>query len=696
MKIKLIIYLICLITLTVYSQNRWMKLNGPEGAIIIGLFAKGDTILAGTNFTALIFYSTDGGLNWNQSDFKIRGRATDFTYTDDAFIVSCARPGAIDGNTLYKSYNLTIWNKLSPQGEFWSAGRDYLGNIYAGTDDGKMFMSTDDGATWTYTNLSNSRVNNFVNLHNLVIAGIDGAWIKYPDSGWVKKYLNGYSVATDEVNDIFSFSASTFYASTDFGETWKQRDINGHFLYNNCLSMVYNQRLIAGFNDETGWFGDGWGTAVSDDKGWTWRWSQTGLPPKITVMRLAKSGSDTYIGTNGAGVFKSTDYGDSWFPVNNGIHAAYVVDINFDEEGTLYSAAWSSGLSKSTDLGNSWKMINNGLTNVYFYCILPDDDGILYSGSEKGAFRSTDKGENWMSIARPGNGFVFNLKKDKKNRIYALTYGSGLYRTTDKGESWVRLDQNLFHNYFIAMAFDSLDNIYAGDGNRIFNSSDDGQSWIKMYEGIPLSAVTGLAVSPRGNIFAAVDYEGVLRSTDGGDTWELKSDGVSKYLSTLNIDENGNIYVTKMNKGGIWQSTDEGENWNDFTSNLPLTQVNRIIFRDNELYLATDESVWKSNPDSLTSVAEDVIKPKEYFLSQNYPNPFNPSTTIKYSLPQAGRVTLSIYDLLGREVIKLIDEEKPAGEYEINWNASSHPSGVYFMRMQAGEFGEVRKVVLVK
>jgi hypothetical protein len=129
---------------------------------------------------------------------------------------------------------------------------------------------------------------------------------------------------------------------------------------------------------------------------------------------------------------------------------------------------------------------------------------------------------------------------------------------------------------------------------------------------------------------------------------------------------------------------------------MDLTVVNEFLFHEKHLYLATDESVWKSNPDSLTSVAEDVIKPKEYFLSQNYPNPFNPSTTIKYSLPQAGRVTLSIYDLLGREVIKLIDEEKPAGEYETKWNASSHPSGVYFMRMQAGEFGEVRKVVLVK
>jgi hypothetical protein len=65
---------------------------------------------------------------------------------------------------------------------------------------------------------------------------------------------------------------------------------------------------------------------------------------------------------------------------------------------------------------------------------------------------------------------------------------------------------------------------------------------------------------------------------------------------------------------------------------MEYTEVREFLFRKNELYLATNESVWKSNPDSLTSVTEDDVKPKEYFLSQNYPNPFNPTTTLKYSL----------------------------------------------------------------
>jgi photosystem II stability/assembly factor-like uncharacterized protein len=695
MKIKLIIYLFLLITPIVTSQNRWLKLNGPEGGVISGLYSKGDTLIAGAGLNyGIIYYSTNKGLSWEQTPLKLSDRVVAFTASGDNGIMAGCKI-----NGIYKSYDLKNWTRLSPTGDVISLGSDYQGNIYAGTVDGKIFGSTDNGSTWTVTSFQYA-IENFTSISDYIFAGgYKGIYKKYIDYSWTYNSMlsssNTLRIFSDHEDSLYCHTPNRVFSSTDYGLSWIEKDNNRFFAGEYVHGMVYNQRLIASCSDETDWFGVGWGAAVSDDKGWTWRWSQNGLPPLITGWGLIKSGADTYMGTNAAGVFKSTDYGDSWFPVNNGIHAANVIDINFDKDGTLYSAAWSSGLSKSNDFGKSWRMINNGLTNVYFYCILPDDDGILYSGSERGAFRSTDKGENWQKITRPGNGFVFNLKKDKKNRIYALTYGSGLYRTTDKGESWLRLDQNLFNRYFLAMAFDSLDNIYAGDGNRIFRSKDDGQSWTKVYEGAEYS-VTGLAVSPKENIFAAVNSVGVVRSTDGGDTWELKSNGVSKYLSTLNINENGNIYATAMGSGGIWQSADEGESWSNITSNLPFNQVNRIIFKNNELYLATDESVWKSNPDSLTSAAEDDIKPKEYFLSQNYPNPFNPSTTIKYSLPQTGRVTLSIYDLLGREVVKLIDEEKPAGEYETKWNASSHPSGVYFMRMQAGEFSEVRKVVLVK
>jgi len=83
-------------------------------------------------------------------------------------------------------------------------------------------------------------------------------------------------------------------------------------------------------------------------------------------------------------------------------------------------------------------------------------------------------------------------------------------------------------------------------------------------------------------------------------------------------------------------------------------------------------------------------------LAQNYPNPFNPSTSIKYAIGTRQFVTLKIYDVLGNEIETLVDEEKQVGTYELNWNASNLPSGIYFYQLRAGSFVETKKMVLMK
>ena len=85
-----------------------------------------------------------------------------------------------------------------------------------------------------------------------------------------------------------------------------------------------------------------------------------------------------------------------------------------------------------------------------------------------------------------------------------------------------------------------------------------------------------------------------------------------------------------------------------------------------------------------------------FSLSQNYPNPFNPSTKISYSIAAAGIVSLKIYDILGREVSTLVNEEKPVGRYEVNFNASQLASGVYFYQIKAGDFVQTKKLMLLK
>jgi len=88
--------------------------------------------------------------------------------------------------------------------------------------------------------------------------------------------------------------------------------------------------------------------------------------------------------------------------------------------------------------------------------------------------------------------------------------------------------------------------------------------------------------------------------------------------------------------------------------------------------------------------------PSEFSLKQNYPNPFNPETKISYSLKEAGNVELIVYDVLGNEVAKLVNEQKPAGSYEVAFNATNLPSGVYIYRIKSGEFTESKKMILLK
>jgi hypothetical protein len=139
--------------------------------------------------------------------------------------------------------------------------------------------------------------------------------------------------------------------------------------------------------------------------------------------------------------------------------------------------------------------------------------------------------------------------------------------------------------------------------------------------------------------------------------------------------------VVRGAKGkGLWIDDDDGrmivgEKLEDGKEVTILQHLSRIVL--NETNLSTDI-------------------PRQYELSQNYPNPFNPATTISFALPEAGRVHMSLFSVLGEKVAELVDGERGPGNYRINFNASGIPSGMYFYRLDAGSFVAVRKLVIVK
>jgi hypothetical protein len=124
----------------------------------------------------------------------------------------------------------------------------------------------------------------------------------------------------------------------------------------------------------------------------------------------------------------------------------------------------------------------------------------------------------------------------------------------------------------------------------------------------------------------------------------------------------------------------------DLKSSAPINEEHSILFQ------ITDE-----NGKSFNKLIDIVVTPPDkYELAQNYPNPFNPTTIIKYQLPVDSRVTIKLFDILGREVMTLLNEDKKAGVYELEFNASHLTSGVYIYRMQSGDFNSVKKMLMVK
>lgn len=174
-------------------------------------------------------------------------------------------------------------------------------------------------------------------------------------------------------------------------------------------------------------------------------------------------------------------------------------------------------------------------------------------------------------------------------------------------------------------------------------------------------------------------------------------------------------------KWGLYseESVTNGDLVNKENSNISLPSVNNMMFKkiDNKIYFVGQKGVVNSpiivsdapvaltgtlnngrqiivlNP---TGIVEKTTAPELFVLNQNYPNPFNPSTTISYQVPTNGMVTLKVYDILGKEVTTLVNEQKNAGVYSVKFNAANLTSGMYIYKIQAGNFTQTKKMLLMK
>jgi hypothetical protein len=279
-----------------------------------------------------------------------------------------------------------------------------------------------------------------------------------------------------------------------------------------------------------------------------------------------------------------------------------------------------------------------------------------------------------------------------------LTSPGTVQKLTD--ENWFNSSQQT-NNYISEMEEDLngnlwYTNLFAFGG--VFKIDGDTTIW---YQFLDVGA-SNIETDPEGNVW--MGWSRIIPDSSG----LLMYDGMDWVFYNQNNSNLQAYWVRNLvtdSLGNLWMSGDglimyDGNDFTQYTaqnSGLYSTNISDIqIDEFNNKWIIHPNAISVYNEDGITSVAEELHLPNAFKLQQNYPNPFNPTTTINYQIPKISFVTLKIYDVLGSEIATLVSEEKPVGNYEVEFDGSGLTSGVYFYTLQAGDFVETKKIVLMK
>lgn len=195
-------------------------------------------------------------------------------------------------------------------------------------------------------------------------------------------------------------------------------------------------------------------------------------------------------------------------------------------------------------------------------------------------------------------------------------------------------------------------------------------------------------------LFAGTQLGGVFRSNNNGTNWTAVNNGLTDHNVRSFAFWGTNLFAGTSY--GVFLSTDYGTSWTAINNGLTNTYVTSLAVLGTNLFAGTSRGVWRRplSEMSIQSLSNEV--PEQYSLEQNFPNPFNPVTNLEFGISKLGFVTLKIYDLLGKEVAKLVNEKLSPGRYRVEFDVSGLPSGVYFYRLETEGFLETKSMVLLK
>jgi photosystem II stability/assembly factor-like uncharacterized protein len=553
--------------------------------------------------------------------------------------------------------------------------------LYAVLIDGSVDKSTDGGLTWTISTTVVAQAmyaSCFLDANNILLAGSGGIAYRTTDGGatWVgiqtpQTEWAYYQLKMVSATEIYGVGdASNLWKTTDFGTTWTALPLNitwGTFDYLDWYSLDISGSLYV----LSGYIGV---VLISTDKGTTWGSHTLNYNSNIYFDIKKAPGSNLVLAAgrqHSAGssqILRSTDGGTNFSPVDLYTNFdAYALSMVSDKIG--YVCGTNSVVMKTTNGGTIWNKVtspNTGTASLYSMKFVNENTGwvfLNYSGSDTNVFKTTDGGTSWVPQITSGAG-----------------YGIASADMADADNGYLCMNSS---------------------GKPIYKTNDGGANWVPVTT--PFTGqIRSIKVIDKNTLYIATSYgtKRVAKSLDGGATWTTYSLPAAIDVNTMDFKDANTGYVCGNLVTAACRTTDGGDSWTIQNYHLPTGAKIYITPGDTAFATGTWGSILRNVSYAVTSVKEvsSGYIPNGYSLSQNYPNPFNPSTTINFAIPVTGFVILKIYDVLGKEKAVLLNENKEAGTYNVDFSADKFglTSGVYLYKLSSGNFTSVRKFVLLK
>ena len=469
------------------------------------------------------------------------------------------------------------------------------------------------------------------------------------------------------------------------------------------------------FVDESNGWICGWtGTILhTTDGGQTWN-PQT-CPPTNAYYSVFFIDSQNGWATGYYGkLVHTSDGGQTWeiqpSPTTSDIYSVYFINSNEGwaaggDYGSFPSYIKHRVILHTTNGGNSWVLqySQSNKSILKSICFINANKGFA-TGESGVLMRTTDAGLNWSEGSIAGGDYrdIFFV-----NETIGFAAGSSVYKTTDGGNNW-SLVQTGANAGFDGIYFPDESNgwvvgVENGSNNGvIYHSSDGGESWL--LQNTPVFDGLFSVFFANNNKGWAVGHLGTIVATDNSTPVELTS--FSADVNEKNVLLTWQTSTEKNNSGfEVLRSIQNENNWSQSgfvegqgTSTEPINYsfIDKNLEADSYSYKLVQIDFDGTQTESEIVNVEVSSQPEEYSLSQNYPNPFNPTTTIDFSIPQSGNVKLKVFNSIGEEVATLINDYKEAGSYQVNINSKNLTSGIYFYKIEAGNFSSIKKMILLK